>query len=113
MDNRCEEMRKAGLAIRIRGLKKEYRLGQIGSTTLQREIKRWWARKRGLEDPYSIIGQPKRIEGDRFMALNGVDLTIQPDNCKVYNMSGQYVGNSLNGLGKGMYIVNGKKYVVK
>ena len=45
--------------------------------------------------------------------LDGVDLTIQPDNCKVYNMSGQYVGNSLNGLGKGMYIVNGKKYVVK
>ena len=77
MDNRCEEMQKAGLAIRIRGLKKEYRLGQIGSTTLQREMKRWWARKRGLEDPYSIIGQPKRIEGDRFMALNGVDLTIR------------------------------------
>lgn len=76
MDNRCEEMQKAGLAIRIRGLKKEYRLGQIGSTTLQREIKRWWARKRGLEDPYSKIGQPKRIEGDRFMALNGIDLTI-------------------------------------
>ena len=76
MDYRCEEMQKAGLAIRIRGLKKEYRLGQIGSTTLQREIKRWWARKRGLEDPYSKIGQPKRIEGDRFMALNGIDLTI-------------------------------------
>jgi len=45
--------------------------------------------------------------------LDGVDLTIQPDNCKVYNMSGQYVGKSLNGLGKGMYIVNGKKFVVK
>lgn len=69
-------MQKAGLAIRIRGLKKEYRLGQIGSTTLQKEIKRWWAMRRGLEDPYSIIGQPKRIKGDQFMALNGVDLTI-------------------------------------
>lgn len=77
MDNRCEEMQKAGLAIRIRGLKKEYRLGQIGSTTLQKEIKRWWARKRGLEDPYSKIGQPKRVSGDKFMALNGVDLTIR------------------------------------
>jgi DNA-binding PadR family transcriptional regulator len=49
-------MQKAGLAIRIRGLKKEYRLGQIGRTTLQKELKRWWARKRGLEDPYSKIG---------------------------------------------------------
>ena len=52
-------------------------------------------------------------ESTAIKQLNGVDLTIQPDNCKVYNMSGQYVGNSLNGLGKGMYIVNGKKYVVK
>lgn len=76
MNNRYAEMQKAGLAIRIRGLKKEYRMGQIGSTTLQKEIKRWWAMRRGLEDPYSIIGQTKRIKGDRFMALNGVDLSI-------------------------------------
>lgn len=69
-------MQKAGLAIRISDLKKEYRLGQIGSTTLQKEIKRWWAMKRGLEDPYSKIGQPKRIKGDRFMALNGINLTV-------------------------------------
>ena len=76
MDEKYAEMQKTVLAIRIRGLKKEYRLGQIGRTTLQKEIKRWWARKQGLEDPYSKIGQPKRIEGDRFMALNGIDLTI-------------------------------------
>lgn len=44
--------------------------------------------------------------------LDGEDLTVGADS-KVYNMSGQYVGNSLNGLGKGMYIVNGKKFVVK
>lgn len=77
MKDKCEEMQKAGLAIRIRGLKKEYRLGQIGSTTLQRELKRWWARKRGLEDPYTKIGQTQRAAGDRFMALNGVDLAVK------------------------------------
>ena len=77
MENRQEEMRRDGLVIRIRGLKKEYRLGQIGSTTLQAEIKRWWAQKRGLEDPYSKIGQPKRVIGERFMALNGIDLEIR------------------------------------
>jgi hypothetical protein len=32
---------------------------------------------------------------------------------KVYTVDGQYVGNSLNGLSKGLYVVNGKKYVVK
>jgi lipopolysaccharide transport system ATP-binding protein len=76
MDSRQEEMQRDGLVIRIRGLKKEYRLGQIGSTTLQAEIKRWWAKKRGLEDPYSKIGQPQRVIGEKFMALNGIDLEI-------------------------------------
>jgi hypothetical protein len=35
------------------------------------------------------------------------------NNVKVYNINGQLVGTSLNGLSKGLYIVNGKKYVVK
>ena len=45
--------------------------------------------------------------------LDGEDITPLPNNYKVYNMSGQYVGNSVNGLAKGMYVVNGKKYVIK
>lgn len=32
---------------------------------------------------------------------------------KVYNLNGQYVGTSLTSLPKGLYIMNGKKYVVK
>lgn len=32
---------------------------------------------------------------------------------KVYNLNGQYVGNTLDGLATGLYIMNGKKYVVK
>ena len=34
-------------------------------------------------------------------------------NGRVYNLNGQYVGNSLNGLQPGIYIQNGKKIVVK
>ena len=34
-------------------------------------------------------------------------------NGRVYNLNGQYVGNSLNGLLPGIYIQNGKKVVVK
>lgn len=45
--------------------------------------------------------------------LDGEDITPLPNNYKVYNMSGQYVGNSVNGLAKGIYVVNGKKYVIK
>ncbi|MBR6716298.1 MAG: leucine-rich repeat protein [Prevotella sp.] len=35
------------------------------------------------------------------------------NNGKVYNMNGQFMGNSVNSLNKGLYIVNGKKFVVK
>lgn len=45
--------------------------------------------------------------------LDGEDTTVAKGDGKVYNMSGQYVGSSINGLAKGMYIVNGKKIVVK
>jgi len=35
------------------------------------------------------------------------------ENAPVYNISGQKVGNSFNGLSNGIYIKNGKKYVVQ
>lgn len=32
---------------------------------------------------------------------------------KVYNLQGQFVGSSLQGLSKGVYIINGKKVIIK
>ena len=64
------------IAINVSGVKKMYKLGQIGGGTLQRDLQSWWARKRGKEDPNSKIGEGERSHGDTFMALNGVDLTI-------------------------------------
>lgn len=32
---------------------------------------------------------------------------------KVYNLQGQYVGKSPKGLSKGVYIINGKKVIIK
>lgn len=39
------------------------------------------------------------------------DMTISDG--KVYNLNGQYVGSSMQNLTKGVYVQNGKKYVVK
>lgn len=64
------------IAIEIRNLKKLYRLGQIGRGTLQGDLQSWWAKIRKREDPNSKIGQVNRLEGESFMALNGIDLTI-------------------------------------
>ena len=66
-----------GYALRIRGLKKQYRLGEIGGKTLREEWQRWWALRRGKEDPLSKIGETKRIVGDRIQALDGVDLDVR------------------------------------
>lgn len=63
-------------AIRISGVKKKYKLGQIGGGTLQGDLQSWWARVRGKEDPNSKIGQDQRLIGQIFMALNGIDLTV-------------------------------------
>ena len=65
------------IAIKIQGLKKQYRLGQIGGGTLTADLQSWWARIRHKEDPNSKIGTDQRLIGQTFMALNGIDLTIK------------------------------------
>lgn len=64
------------IAVKVSGVKKMYKLGQIGGGTLQADLQSWWARVRGKEDPNSKIGADQRSYGKTFMALNGVDLTI-------------------------------------
>ena len=62
--------------IQVTGLKKQYKLGQIGGGTLTHDLQSWWARVRGKEDPNTVIGTDARLFGQTFMALNGVDLTV-------------------------------------
>ena len=64
------------VAIQLQGVKKKYRLGQIGGGTLQGDLQSWWARLRGKEDPNSKIGTDQQLVGKTFMALNGIDLTV-------------------------------------
>ena len=73
MDNKMENRE---VMVRISGVKKMYKLGQIGTGTLTRDLQSWWARKRGKEDPNTMIGMDQRSNGETFMALNGIDLTV-------------------------------------
>lgn len=65
----------AEVSIQLSEVKKRYRLGQIGGGTLQGDLQSWWARIRGKEDPNTRIGE-KRLAGQTFMALNGINLTV-------------------------------------
>ena len=70
------EQNNKEIAIRLSGVKKMYKLGQIGGGTLQGDLQSWWAKVRGREDPNSKIGAEQRSNGETFMALNGIDLTV-------------------------------------
>ena len=70
-------MQEQELALRIRGLKKKYRLGVINHNTLQAELQSWWAQKRGREDPNRRIGTEAKNDGQSFWALDGIDLDIR------------------------------------
>ena len=69
-------MENQELMIRVQDVKKQYRLGQIGGGTLRGDLQSWWARKRGKEDPNTLIGTDQRLIGTTFMALNGVSFTV-------------------------------------
>lgn len=68
--------------IQIEDLWKEYRLGVIGHGTLTQDLQSWWAKILGKEDPNSRIaslmkGQEDQIDGDRFWALQDINLEIK------------------------------------
>lgn len=65
------------IAIKIENLKKQYKLGAIGGQTLNAELQSWWARKRGKEDPNLKIGQDYSQAGEKFWALNGINLEVK------------------------------------
>ena len=71
-----KELKNREIAIQLSGVKKMYKLGQIGGGTLQADLQSWWARVRGKEDPNTVVGSNQRLIGQTFMALNGIDLTV-------------------------------------
>ena len=62
---------------------------------------------------FDLLFDEGEVTGIREIESTKPAESVTIGNGKVYSVNGQYVGNSLNGLSKGMYIVNGKKYVVK
>ena len=97
---------------------------------LTKESKNAWTPMTALVRPYSdevsMINYAKTFAFDfATSAVNNETTGIQDinfntpstkkgtDSQKVYNLNGQVVGTSLNGLSQGIYVINGKKYIVK
>lgn len=64
--------------IKVEGLSKRYQLGTIGYGSLQHDLKAWWARVRGHEDPNAKIGEKSRLDlHGEFWALRDVGFEVQ------------------------------------
>lgn len=64
--------------IRISHVSKEYKLGQIGGTTLREELQRKKAKLLKQEDPTAKIGQKTFEYGKKFLALDNVSFDVKP-----------------------------------
>lgn len=87
---------KENCVIKAENLKKQYKLGVIGSGTLRRDLQSWYARKMGKDDPNRRIGAKEYSKGDNFLALDGINLEI---------FRGERVGIiGANGAGKSTFL---------
>lgn len=95
-----------------------YAMWRLGETRRAIKGTRWW-----IEDVYSSGGAKDMmllsfngvVDGDETLAIDmeeGFTPVVRMDN-KVYNLNGQVVNATLESLPRGIYVVNGKKYVVK
>lgn len=69
------------IAIKVEGLGKQYRLGEIGTGTISQDLNRWWARLRGKEDPFAKVGETndrtKKGSSDYVWSLRDIDFEVK------------------------------------
>jgi lipopolysaccharide transport system ATP-binding protein len=67
--------------IKVENLSKQYRLGDVGTGTLSHDLKRWWYKARGKEDPYLLVGETNdrstKGESDYVWALRDINFEVK------------------------------------
>ena len=87
----------------IWGVTAEGKLAKINANTTMKGLRAYFV------FPTNAAAAKLNFDGETT-GINNIE-TEAAVNGKVYNLNGQYVGNSLNGLKKGIYVVNGKKVI--
>jgi len=67
------------LVISVENISKSYQLGVIGTGTFRGDVQRWWAKSRGLPDPFLKIGEADHgnRQGETIWALKDVNFTVK------------------------------------
>lgn len=64
--------------IEVKNLVKEYKLGAIGGTTLQKELQSFFAKLGKKEDPNTLVGKEKKVNnGEIFRALDDISFSVK------------------------------------
>lgn len=67
-------------AIEVSSLSKLYRLGEIGTGTLSRDLQRWFLKRIGREDPYLMVGETndrtRKGTGDVVYSLRDISFDV-------------------------------------
>ncbi len=88
---------------KIWGVTDKGKLAKINANTTMKGLRAYFV------FPTNAAAAKLNFDGETT-GINSIE-TEAAVNGKVYNLNGQYVGNSLNGLKKGIYVVNGKKVI--
>ena len=71
----------SNIAIKVEDVGKLYRLGEVGTGSLSRDLRRWWALTRGQDDPFAKIGETndrtKKGESEFVWALKNVSFEVK------------------------------------
>ena len=69
------------IILKIENISKQYRLGLVGTGTLSHDLKRWFYKVRGKEDPYLKIGdtndRSQKAESDYVLALKDINFEVK------------------------------------
>lgn len=74
-------MENKELVLKVENVSKQYRLGTVGTGTLQDDLKRWWYRVRGKEDPFLKVGavndRSKKTDDTYVWALKDINFEVR------------------------------------
>ena len=69
------------IILKATNISKQYRLGLIGTGTLGNDLKRWWSKVRGKEDPFLKIGDTNdrstKGESEYVWALKDINFEVK------------------------------------
>lgn len=74
-------MNKATTILKVENLSKQYRLGLVGTGTIQDDLKRFWYKLRGKDDPFLKVGdvndRSQKADSDYVWAIRDINFEVK------------------------------------